>query len=488
VIKARADALESDMRKWASYLILLGLFCFRVAIVAGQTVAKAGDVRARVCAPCIRAHMEFLASDALAGRGSGTHDELVAATYVASELRAYGAQPAGDDGGYLQRAALIVRKLKSAPELDYVTPAARKSWCFGKDFLVIQLAEAKFSGPLQKVDVSAAKVQINKGAMVLVTGQDKQDKSEMRRKAFSAIEEGASGAMVAFADEPDQFDSARQALPSLPPELESHGATEMGSEANVLELSAVLGKSIEKLPEGTILSFEAPSTSERGSTWNVIAELHGQDPGLRNSSIVLSAHLDHLGIGPAVDGDDIYNGADDDASGVAAVLELARVMATAPRRRTVIFALFGSEETGGLGSSYFRDHPPLPLKKIAADLEFEMIGRRDSAVSNHDVWLTGWERSNLGPMLAAQGAKLVADPHPEQHFFSRSDNYVLAKRGVVAQTISSYGLHADYHQPSDDLAHIDFRHLDAVIGSLLQPIRWLANSDFTPRWNQGGKP
>jgi aminopeptidase YwaD len=485
VIKARADALESDLRKYACYLILLGLFCFCGATVAGQTVAKAAEVRARVCVQCIRAHMEFLASDALAGRGSGSHDELVAATYVASELRAYGAQPAGDDGGYLQRAALIVRKLKSAPELEYLTPEARKSWCFGKDFLVIQLAQAEFSGPLQKVEASAAKVQINKGAMVLVTGQDK---FEMRRMALSAVAEGASGAMVAFADDPDQFDSTRQALPSLPPELESHLATEMGSEANVLELSALLAKSMEKLPAGTILSFRAPSRSERASTWNVIAELHGQDPALRNSSIVLSAHLDHLGIGPAVGGDDIYNGADDDASGVAAVLELARVMATAPPRRTVIFALFGSEETGGLGSTYFRDHPPVPLERIAADLELEMIGRRDSAVPNHDAWLTGWERSNLGPMLVAHGAKLVADPHPEQHFFSRSDNYVLAKQGVVAQTISSYGLHADYHQPSDDLAHIDFRHLDAVIGSLLEPIRWLANSGFTPRWNKGGKP
>ena len=104
------------------------------------------------------------------------------------------------------------------------------------------------------------------------------------------------------------------------------------------------------------------------------------------------------------------------------------------------------------------------------------------------MWLTGWERSNLGPVLAARGAKLIGDPHPEQNFFARSDNYVLAKKGVVAQTVSSYGLHSDYHQPSDDLAHIDFQHMDAAIGSLLRPVRWLVNSSFTPRWNEGGKP
>ena len=154
-------------------------------------------------------------------------------------------------------------------------------------------------------------------------------------------------------------------------------------------------------------------------------------------------------------------------------------------RRTVIFALFGSEETGGQGSTYFLQHPPVPLKQITVNLEFEMLGRADPAVSADTVWLTGWERSNLGPMLAAHGAKLIRDPHPKENFFARSDNYVLAKRGMVAQTVSSYGLHSDYHQPSDDLAHIDFQHMDAAIGSLLRPVRWLVNSSFTPQWNRG---
>jgi len=204
---------------------------------------------------------------------------------------------------------------------------------------------------------------------------------------------------------------------------------------------------------------------------------------------LLSAHLDHLGIGVPVNGDDIYHGADDDASGTTAVLELARVLGRRPRpRHTVIFALFGSEETGGLGSTYFREHAPVPLKEIAVNLEFEMIGRRDPSVNGDTLWLTGWERSNLGPELAAHGARLVGDPHPAEDFFARSDNYLLALDGVVAQTISSYGLHGDYHQPSDDLAHLDFRHMDAAIGALLQPIAWLVNSDFRPQWNPGGQP
>jgi Zn-dependent M28 family amino/carboxypeptidase len=128
------------------------------------------------------------------------------------------------------------------------------------------------------------------------------------------------------------------------------------------------------------------------------------------------------------------------------------------------------------------------LKDIAAYLEFEMIGRADPSVAAGTLWLTGWERSDLGPELAAHGAKLVGDPHPDQQFFERSDNYVFAKAGVVAQTVSSYGLHKDYHQPSDDIAHIDFHHMDDAIDSLLQPVMWLANSDFVPHWNAGKEP
>ena len=154
----------------------------------------------------------------------------------------------------------------------------------------------------------------------------------------------------------------------------------------------------------------------------------------------------------------------------------------------MIFALFGSEELGGVGSTYFREHPPLPLTDLAANLEFEMIGRTDPAVPPGTLWLTGWERSNLGPTLAAHGARLVGDPHPQQEFFERSDNFVLAQKGVVAQTISSYGLHQDYHQPSDELSRLDFQHMDEAIQSLLGPVEWLVNSGFRPEWKAGGKP
>src|ERR1700678_1016086 len=226
----------------------------------------------------------------------------------------------------------------------------------------------------------------------------------------------------------------------------------------------------------------------RKETWNAVAILRGSTSP--NEVILLTAHLDHLGIGPAnAAGDTNYNGADDDASGTTAVLALARILATGPRpRRTIVFALFGSEELGGFGNRAFLAHPPVPLSSIVANLEFEMIGRPDPAVPAGTLWLTGFERSNLGPELAKHGAHLVKDPHPTQNFFRRSDNYALAQQGIIAQTVSSYRLHKDYHQPSDEIRTIDFTHMTNAIASMVNPIRWLADSNWKPEWNPGRKP
>jgi len=223
-------------------------------------------------------------------------------------------------------------------------------------------------------------------------------------------------------------------------------------------------------------------------TRNVIGVLAGSDAKLKDQAILLTAHLDHLGVRAPVNGDSIYNGADDDASGCVAVLQMARALAGQHAKRTVLFVFFGSEETGGQGNQYFLRHPPLPLEHIVANLEFEMIGRPDPAVKPGELWLTGFDRSNLGPELARHGARLVADPHPAEKFFQRSDNFALAKRGIIAQTVSSYGLHSDYHRPSDDLAHVDLKHMERAIGSLVDPVEWLANSDFKPAWVAGREP
>jgi len=225
------------------------------------------------------------------------------------------------------------------------------------------------------------------------------------------------------------------------------------------------------------------SNGDTSNTWNVLAKIDGTSQAAQ--IILLSAHLDHLGTRKGK----VYPGADDDASGTVAVMELARALAAGPRpQRTIVFALWGSEEKGLVGARYFLKSPTFDMHHVIANLEFEMIGRLDPRVKPGQLWLTGWERTNLGPELAKHGANLVDDPHPQQNFFTRSDNYALAQDGIVAQTVSSYGLHSDYHQPTDTVDKIDWEHLDRAIGSMIGPIEWLANSPFTPQWRPGQRP
>ncbi len=237
-------------------------------------------------------------------------------------------------------------------------------------------------------------------------------------------------------------------------------------------------------PDGATLTLKAEITPWKEThTWNVLAKIEGTTEN--DQIILLSAHLDHLGI---VNGK-TYPGADDDASGTAAVLELARVLAKEPKpKRTIMVALWGSEEKGLVGATYFLQNPTFPLQGIVANLEFEMIGRPDPKVKSDELWLTGWERTNLGPELAQHGAKLVGDPHPSEKFFTRSDNYALAQKGIVAQTVSSYGLHTDLHQTTDTVDKIDFQHMDRAIASMIGPVTWLANTEFKPEWVEEQKP
>jgi hypothetical protein len=437
--------------------------------------------------------MEFLASDALRGRGSGTPDELVAATYVASQLGQYGIVPAGDNGTYIQRGVILQQKLATPPQLRFAVPGGGGQpviWTYGVQMLTVQLSRRKFQGPLRRIDTeNSGHAQASfKGAVVVIFGSD----DNKIQSAVGAAMEGGCAAVLAPASARrlKHWDERARELPVLAPTIEGGETAALVGEGNMFAIRPEAIADLSGVPDGTIVEFDATlAPPETSYTWNAVGMLPGRDPALRKSPILLTAHLDHLGIGKAVEGDNIYNGADDDASGTTAVLELARALGSGPRpRRTVIFALFGSEETGGLGSTWFEAYPPVALKTIAANLEFEMIGRSDPKYTRDTLWLTGWDRSNLGPVLASHGARLVPDRRPEEQFFTRSDNYVLAKKGVVAQTVSSFGLHANYHRPSDDLAHIDFRHMTIAIGSLIGPLDWLANSDFRPAWKPGQQP
>jgi Zn-dependent M28 family amino/carboxypeptidase len=222
---------------------------------------------------------------------------------------------------------------------------------------------------------------------------------------------------------------------------------------------------------------------------NVVGIIPGSDPARRDSAVVVGAHFDHLGVGRPINGDSIYNGADDDGSGVVAVLGVARALAAGPPpKRTVIILLTTGEEVGLLGTRWYIDHPVVPLDRTVADLQVEMIGRPDSlAGGSGRAWLTGYERSTLGDSLAAAGIPIVPDPRPSQRFFERSDNIAFAWRGIPAHTLSSFGMHPEYHTPFDEVARIDFNHVAHVIDATIRAVRLLADG-AAPEWKPGGKP
>jgi Zn-dependent M28 family amino/carboxypeptidase len=222
---------------------------------------------------------------------------------------------------------------------------------------------------------------------------------------------------------------------------------------------------------------------------NVVGVLPGRDPQLRGEAVVVSAHYDHLGIGQPVNGDSTYNGADDDASGTAAVLEIARLLGRRgpALKRTVVFLLVTGEERGTLGTRWYLDHPVVPLGRTVANLNIEMIGRPDSLAGGPGTgWLTGFERSTLGAMLREAGIPIVPDPRPDQHFFERSDNYAFARRGVVAHSLSTYNLHVDYHRPSDEVRFTNPAHMAQVISAAVRVVRLLADGP-APQWTPGGR-
>ncbi len=276
-------------------------------------------------------------------------------------------------------------------------------------------------------------------------------------------------------------------------EFDDAGVLPAGTSVYVQEIAAVR----VTLPGGgsRVVTAEAAeglpdADKEFFSDRNVIGIVYGSDPTVADEVIVVGAHFDHIGLGRPVDGDSIYNGADDDASGVVAVLEVARDLASGtPPRRTVIFALFTGEELGGLGSQWYLDNPTVPLDQTIAQLQIEMIGRPDSLAGGPGVvWATGYDRSTVGAILSARGIPVVADPYPDQNFFFRSDNVRFAYEGIPAHTLSSFSLHDDYHRPSDEVESIDFDHVVLAIETIIMSVRALADAPNAPAWNEGGRP
>jgi hypothetical protein len=478
--------VDFELNHLRTHLLWTLLLCSFAAFASAQQAEK-DPALPQLCASCVHANLQYLAGPQLRGRGSGTPDEHAAAQFIAQKLREHGVSPAAENGHFIQTATLRSRSIIKAPVLffDAGSPSMPipMSWKHGKQMVVFQVSEPRVGGQLQKLDLTRANdslASIKDGAAVLLKLKPDTNTTELRETLKSCRQ--TTAAIVLIPEIPaamPMFDR----LAGQKPKAGDDGSGEPHGPAIILVRSGAADE-LWQLPEGTRVKLRTHMTNWKTSyTWNVLGQIDGTSK--KDQVILLSAHLDHLG----VKNGKTYPGADDDASGTAAVLELARVLAAGPKlARTVVFALWGSEEVGAIGSQYFLRHPTFDLKNIVANLEFEMLARPDPNTQSDQLWLTGWERTDLGPELADHGANLVGDPHPEEKFFTRSDNYVLAKQGIVAQTVSSYGLHHDYHQPTDMLSRVDWQHLDNAISSMITPIMWLANNDFIPKWEEGMKP
>ncbi|MCC7398681.1 MAG: M28 family peptidase [Planctomycetes bacterium] len=232
----------------------------------------------------------------------------------------------------------------------------------------------------------------------------------------------------------------------------------------------------------------APAEKGEVAQRNVLALLPGTTK--KDEYVLVSAHYDHIGKGSPVGGDHINNGADDDASGTTAVILLAEAMAKMPPpARSVLFVCFAAEERNLLGSAAFAERPPVPLEQVVANLNIEMIGRPLEG-NEGKAWITGRELSDFAAIAAealGRGGVQVVDFPLASRLFAQSDNFSLARRGVVAHSISAGSLHEDYHQPGDEVAKLDLPHMTKIIRGLLELTLELANREAAPLWNEKGK-
>lgn len=478
-------------------------------------------------------HLDFLASDELGGRYTLSPNFAIAARYLASQLKAYGLQGGGTNGDFLQFFDVISSKTDPAKSSLALTTGGKTSnysfgdFTFGYTFGGNSTAEANgqvvfvaagISSPAQKHDDYAG-LDV-KGKIVLIApgtpeGVDESRLAENEQGDGAARSHGAVGIIRLpsrrtadmmtsgnFKQRAARFESVRLAkasegsLPTvvLAPELAEKVCSLLG-----LRLQHIYDaqKNHRTLTPGAIdLSahiVEALQQS-RTTTQNVVGIVRGTDPKLRDEYVAVSAHYDHLQTGS---NGEIYHGADDDGSGTTAVLSIAHAMAMNPPKRSVMIIFHAGEELGLLGSEYNTDYAPaVPLNRLVADLNIDMIGRSkpesdhdradEHLTDAHSIYLVGADRiskelNQISEQTNTDYQKLrldyyYNDPENPERIYYRSDHWNYAKHGVPVIFYFD-GVHADYHKPTDTVDKIDFNKLTQVARLVFETAWRLANLD-----------
>jgi len=480
----------------------------------------------------LRAHVKFLADDLLEGRGTGAKGGELAAKYIASQLEASGAKGAGANGSFFQPVSLVGVKADPSTKLTITGSSGSETFKFAEDFVAFTGAQK------EEVDVNADLVFVGYGIdapeqrwndykgqpddyrgkiLVMLVNDPPATTSEpslfggkaltyygrWTYKYEEAARRGAAGAILLHTDQSAgypwgvvrtsngswRFDIERTATDTTP---YLQFRSWMTNDA-ALRLMKLAGQDLESLRTkaasrdfqpvklGLKGDLNLKSEVKRVAAPNVVGILEGSDPKLRDEYVVYSAHWDHLGIGaPNKDGDAIYNGALDNASGVACVLAIAETIGRTPLaqrpKRSSLFLFPTAEEQGLLGAEWYSKHPLVPLDKTAANVNLDSMNVL--GVTNDFIPL-GAERSSLKAVVEAvareRNMKVSADARPEQGSFYRSDHFPFAKVGVPSISLkegNDYAGHtkewgeeqfkayntAHYHQPSDEIRDSwDFR-------------------------------
>ncbi|HKJ93297.1 MAG TPA: M28 family peptidase, partial [Longimicrobiales bacterium] len=469
------------------------------------TPAPSGPERAAaaISARDVLARENFLAADALRGRDMPSDGLEMAASYVASEFQKLGLEPAGDAGSYIQRYPYERSHLNDDVVVGVKGAAQRPE--FGRDYFVMVGSTPLASGPAYWAGTleQAANAPANamKGAVVLFDMPGAELNREWMQGLQAAVAKGAAAGAVAVGLVLD---------PALDPGMVRRVARYAAMRPSPLPAFAMLtaparamlagaGADLDALraagkPAGvanTALEVGGTRTTETSQEPNIVGILKGSDPALAGTYVVYSAHVDHIGVGrPDAAGDSINNGADDDASGVTAVLELAEAFASLPTppARSMMFVVVSGEEKGLLGSSYFADHTPVPDTAIVADINMDMIGRNapDSVVA------IGQEYSSLGPLThqvadahPELGLTVAPDLWPEQRFFFRSDHFNFARKHIPAIFFTT-GLHDDYHRPSDEVSKLDTDKLARITRLAFHLGNAIGTDPVAPTWTEDG--
>jgi len=482
--------MQRSTIKGLSLLLVMALattFCS-----TGQSVVD--EIKTKVSTNLVQAQVLFLASDELGGRDTGTPEQLIAARYIAAQMQSWGIGPHPKLNSYMQGVPL---ELFTPPPTVTI---AENEVISSADILVWEGRNGATEGNLLMMGFGLETDYETKsaaGKIVVVRGGTSERPSstpqDIQRKLSLAKENGAIAVieLVTFAAPQWSYYSSYLSKPQVRQQKQDSASVPYlwwndPNQQVISRLNAAEGSS-RKI---TIAGIKREALASN----NVVGYLEGTDPELKNEVVVLSAHYDHIGIGkPNGMGDSIFNGARDNAVGVVAVLSAARALSERPAARSYLFLFFTGEEKGMLGSKYFVENPPVPLRQIVFNLNNDNAGYNDKTIAT----VVGLNRTNVKHLFEqgceAFGLKAVEDPAPEQNLFDRSDNVQFAAKGIPAPTFSLgfTGFDAEigkyYHQASDNPDTLDYAYLTNFFRSFAYTAHLIGNMNQRPFWVEGDK-